>query len=141
MREYVYDYDGVYPIIYTNAWRVNSYLANWTTADLLDHLYWLAQYRGFPFQNVEHAGPPTLPTRVPGERVILHQTCDKKPGFPGEVQSLSVCWDRWCLGIEAQMWSWMAQEWGLDLRHPWFTEIDLWARNMGFNGPQPPEMD
>jgi hypothetical protein len=118
--------------IYTNYWRVNDYFAAWPLSYLLEHLYWLAQYR--TIRSLEHAGPPTLPRRVPGEYVILHQTADKKRAYTGEAPE-NVDWDRWLLGNEAQMLIFMNERWGWQIRRDWYADIDRWARMQGFDSP------
>ena len=102
--------DGIRPIIYSRYLLINNWLAGWTEEMLNAHKWWLAQYLWD--RTREHLGPPTLPKRVRRENVILHQTADKKAGFPGEVQSRSVDYDRWLLGDTADMHEYIANEWG-----------------------------
>lgn len=101
--------DGVRPIIYSRYLLINDWLATWTTSMLNAHYWWLAQYPWL--RTYEHPGPPTLPDRLSRDRVVLHQTCDKKPPFPGEVENLSADWDRWEIGNEQEMHMWIGQEW------------------------------
>ena len=89
--EAIYTRDLVWPIIYSRANLINSWLANWTTANLNRFYYILAQYL---YSGAEHPGPVTLPNRVASNRVILHQTSDHKPDFEGEADSLSIDWNR-----------------------------------------------
>lgn len=109
MSEFVKARDGMRPIIYTRAGLVDTWLASWDEWMLNDHWWWLAQYLYTPN---EHPGPPTLPSLVQEERVILHQSSGKKPGFPGEVQSAAVDWDRWELGDYQDMLQFVANTWG-----------------------------
>jgi len=108
MSDLVKSRDGYRPIIYSRNGLIDKWLASWTTEMLNEHYYWLAQYLFLPN---EHPGPPDLPDRVNRDRVILHQTSHKKPGFPGEVESKSVDWDRWELGNELEMHQWIARTW------------------------------
>ena len=111
MSEKVLARDGVRPIIYSRYLLINSWLVPYWTVDMLnDHYYWLAQY--LTDRVTEHPGPPTAPTNVDPSRIVLHQTADKKPGFPGEVESAAVDWDRWELGDEQEMHAFIQQEWG-----------------------------
>jgi hypothetical protein len=109
MSEFVKSRDGVRPIIYSRAQLIDLWLADWEDWMLNDHWFWLAQYLFIPN---EHSGPPTLPARVREDRVILHQTSGKKPGFPGEVQSAAVDWDRWELGDYQAMVKFVHDNWG-----------------------------
>ncbi len=109
MSDIVLARDGVRPIIYSRYRLIDDWLKLWSASDLNAHYYWLAQYL---LSGAEHPGPPTLPDRVKVDRVLLHQTADKKPGFPGEAQSAAVDYNRYQFGDEAQMHSWIAQEWG-----------------------------
>jgi hypothetical protein len=110
MSQRVADHDGVRPIIYTRYTLVDQWLSSWTTEELNNHFWWLAQYSWYGYK--EHAGPPTLPKRVDRNRVILHQTSDHKLAPAGEVQSRAVDWDRWEIGNETQMRQWIAAAWG-----------------------------
>lgn len=102
--------DGVRPIIYTRYLLVNSWLASWSTEMLNEHYWWFAQFLWD--RTREHPGEPTLPERVTEDRVILHQTADKKVGFSGEVESGSVDWDRWEIGNASEMHEWIDGVWG-----------------------------
>lgn len=104
--------DGVRPIIYSRRLLIDDWLDNWTKEKLHIHYYWLAQYLLDRVR--EHPGPPTLPKRVSESRIIMHQTADKKPGFPEEVESNSVDYDRWEIGTEEQMHLWIFDTWGGD---------------------------
>ena len=115
MSELVKSRDGIRPIIYSRKGLIDRWLEGWTEEMLNDHYWWLAQYRYLP---IEHAGPPDLPNRIRRDRVILHQTADRKPGFLGEVQSRSVDWDRWEIGNEIEMHQWIAQTWKGELPIP-----------------------
>jgi hypothetical protein len=86
MSEIVLARDGVRPLIYSRYQLINAWLVPYWTAEMLNqHYYWLAQ---FLYDRVrEHPGPPTLPRNVEEKNVFMHQTADKKPGFPGEVES------------------------------------------------------
>lgn len=146
MSELVLARDGLRPIIYTRYLLVDRWLSSWSAAMLGEHYWWLAQYLWDRAR--EHAGPPTLPQRLSRERVVLHQTADRKPPFPGEVQSLSVDWDRWEIGNEAEMHQWIDDTWGMGEQPPgqvslaeWAVEVDRWARAplMPYDGPAPPE--
>ena len=112
MSELVKARDGVRPIIYSRYSLINSWLVPYWTASMLnEHFYWLAQY--LIDRTREHAGPPTLPTNVLREQVIMHQTADKKAGFPGECSgSATADYDRWEIGNEAEMHTWIATTWG-----------------------------
>lgn len=115
MTEVVAERDGVRPIIYTRYRLANEWLRNWEDEFLRGQFFWLAQY--LTDRATEHPGPPTLPDRVLADRALLHQTADKKPGFPGEVGSPTVDWDRWChvdpdTGGISDMGEFIAREWG-----------------------------
>lgn len=110
LSEVVFARDGIRPIIYSRTNLVDRWLASWTAEMLNDHYWWLAQYTWD--RTREHPGPPTLPKRVREERVVLHQTADKKPGFPGEVESYSVDYNRWELGDAENMGKWISTHWG-----------------------------
>jgi hypothetical protein len=115
MSELVKSRDGIRPIIYSRKGLIDKWLSSWTPEMLNEHYYWLAQYRYLP---IEHAGPPDLPERVDRSNVIMHQTSHKKPGFPGEVESKSVDWDRWEIGSTTGMHQWIAQNWGGEIPIP-----------------------
>lgn len=89
--------DGIRPLIYSRRLLIDLWLAGWTQAMLDAHWYWLAQYwlSGEEHGYATGEDLPTLPKRVGRERILLHQTTDTKPGFPGEVGSLAVDWNRW----------------------------------------------
>jgi hypothetical protein len=110
MSEIVKSRDGVRPIIYSRYLLINLWLASWTSEMLNDHYWWLAQYLWD--RRREHPGPPTLPDRVRKDRVILHQTADKKPGFYGEAESAAVDYDRWELGSAVDMVAFIEEVWG-----------------------------
>jgi hypothetical protein len=110
MSNTVFQRDGVRPIIYSRHLLINDWLSSWSDAELNIHYYWLAQY--LFNRSLEHPGPPTLPYRVSRDRVILHQTADKKPPFGGEVESKSVDWDRWLIGGVVDMHDWIEDAWG-----------------------------
>jgi hypothetical protein len=77
---------------------------------LNDHYYHLAQYL---YDRVrEHPGPPDLPTRVNKDRVLLHQTADKKAGYKGGVQSYSVDHNRWLPGGVVSLHDFIKSVWG-----------------------------
>jgi len=117
MSERVADHDGVRPIIYTRYLLANQWLSSWTTEMLNEHYWWLAQY--LYDRRREHAGPPTLPNRINRNRVLLHQTADKKVAPAGEVTgSIAVDWDRWEIGNETQMRQWIAAAWGGPVEPP-----------------------
>ena len=110
LSEIVLARDGIRPIIYSRAYLINKWLASWNVDMLNEHYWWLAQYMWD--RTREHPGPPTLPNRVREERVILHQTADKKPGFPGEVESRSVDYNRWEIGDDVHMVKWIEEHFG-----------------------------
>ena len=126
MSELVYARDGHRPIIYSRYKLIENWLRHWTPEMLNAHYYILAQYRYARW--IEHAGPPTIPKYVLGgnqevgkemfnrNRILLHQTADKKAPFPGEVPTpyagKSVDWDRWELGNEEEMHQWIKTAWG-----------------------------
>lgn len=111
MSELVLSRDGMRPMIYSRYLLLNAWLQTWTSAMLNLHYYLLAQY--LFDRTVEHPGPPTIPNRVLPERVIFHQTADKKAGCSGEAQSAAVDYNRWCLGDQVQMDAWMLANWGI----------------------------
>lgn len=110
MSEIVLARDGIRPIIYSRYLLINKWLASWTAEQLNEHWYWLAQYHWTRI--IEHSGPPTLPAWVARDRVVLHQTADKKPAPSGETQSRTVDWNRWQKGLEGQQDQWIAENWG-----------------------------
>jgi len=103
--------DGVRPIIYSRYLLINNWLRDWSDVQLNIHYYWLAQYTWDRVR--EHPGPPTLPHHITEDRILLHQTADKKAGFSGEVESKSVDWDRWLIGNVAEMHEWIMDHWGI----------------------------
>jgi len=103
--------DGVRPIIYSRYLLVNEWLSPYWDPDYLnDHYFILAQYLWD--RTREHPGPPTFPNGLRRERVILHQTADKKAGYPGEVESSAADYDRWEIGNRAEMDQWIRETWG-----------------------------
>jgi GH25 family lysozyme M1 (1,4-beta-N-acetylmuramidase) len=108
MSDVVFSRDGVRPIIYSRRLLVNDWLRTWTTGMLNDHFWWLAQYLTDRVR--EHEGPPTLPERINRDRIILHQTADKKTQ-PGEVAG-TVDFNRWCIGNVPDMYQFIDQNWG-----------------------------
>jgi hypothetical protein len=132
--------DGIRPIIYSRYLLLNNWLRKWTTSMLNVHWYWLAQYKWD--RTREHPGPPTLPNRVSRNNVIMHQTADKKPGYPGEVQSSAADRNRWELGNEVEMHQFIRDNWGqlppTPPRMDWFTDIDAWARTHGIDPEELP---
>lgn len=126
MSELVYSRDGVRPIFYSRYKLIESWLRHWTPEMLNVHYYILAQYRYARW--IEHAGPPTIPKYVFGgnqpvgtemfhrNRILLHQTADKKAPYPGECPTpgagKSVDRDRWELGNKEEMHKFIAEAWG-----------------------------
>jgi GH25 family lysozyme M1 (1,4-beta-N-acetylmuramidase) len=95
----ILDRDGSRPIIYSRKSLVDEWLVDWTEELLNEHWWWLAQYM---LNRVdEHPGPPSLPKRVHEDRVLIHQTADKKPGFGVESKALDR--DRWQMGDEQSL--------------------------------------
>lgn len=111
MSEIVKARDGVRPLMYSRYMLVDLWLASWTADMLNDHWWWLAQY---PTDRTrEHPGPAYLPQKVLRDRVFLHQTCDKKPDYPGECEgSMSVDWDRIETCGSSEVDAWIAQNFG-----------------------------
>lgn len=142
MSDIVHSRDGVRPIIYSRYLLINKWLQSWTDEMLNAHFYHLAQYKWD--RTREHPGPPTLPARVQRKRIIMHQTADKKPGYPKEAQSFSVDYDRWEIGNETEMHQWIAENWGGPVSPPhrddWYTDIHGFARASGYPpvNPLPP---
>ncbi len=118
--------DGVRPLIYSRYLLINEWLASWTNEMKNAHYYHLAQYLND--RTKEHPGPPTLPDGVLRERVLIHQTADKIPGYPGEVESAARDKNRWQLGDEAQMHQFIADNWGAGTPPPPVNEY-----NAGWN--------
>ena len=118
MSELVLSRDGTRPIIYSRKGLIDKWLSPfWTAAMLNDHFYCLAQYLWD--RTREHAGPPALPNGVLRERVILHQTADKKPAFPNESGGTSYAdYDRWEIGNESEMHRWIAEQFGGQVPEP-----------------------
>lgn len=135
ISELVFSRDGKRPIIYSRKYLIDRWLAPfWSVQMMNEHFWWVAQYLYTRW--IEHPGPPTLPNKVLRENVILHQTADKKPGFPGEQYgSASVDWDRWEIGNTAEMHAWIAENWGspvppLPPVYPWIGEVTAYALNV-----------
>lgn len=116
MSEIVKQRDGIRPLIYSRYLLLNAWLKSWTTEMLNEHYYILAQF--LYDRTNEHPGPATLPDRVQRDRVVLHQTADKKPGFSGEAGSLSVDYERWELGDELAMYQWISKNWNDQTQPP-----------------------
>lgn len=137
--EKIYSRDGVRPILYSRANLIDLWFQSWSTEDLNIYYYNLAQYQK---TGAEHPGPVTLPKRVNRNQILWHQTSDHKIDFPGEVDSMSVDWDRWELGDHTQMYLWIKQNWLIDKPYPcgdWYQDLDTWARSKGFvSAHQPP---
>lgn len=110
MSELVLSRDGIRPWIYSRYRLVDAWLASWTPEMLNDHYWWLAQYLWD--RHREHPGPPTMPARLNKERVLLHQTADKKPGFYGEAESSAVDYDRWEHGDAVDLVNFIKAEYG-----------------------------
>lgn len=103
--------DGVRPMIYSRYMLINLWLAGWSANMLNEHWWWLAQYP--TDRTKEHPGPAYLPQKVLRERVFLHQTCDKKPAYPGECGgSVGVDWDRIETCGSSEVDQWIAQNFG-----------------------------
>ena len=139
MSEIILARDGQRPIIYSRYLLLDKWLKSWTDMMLNSHYWWLAQYLWD--RTREHPGPPTLPNRITEDRIILHQTADKKPPYKGEVQSRTVDWDRWEIGGELNMNQWIENHWGGQVTPPkpridWYTDIDALARSQGID-PEP----
>ena len=104
MCEVVKARDGMYPLIYCRHLLVNKWLSPFWTLDMLNIVWWwLAQY--LTDRTREHPGPPTLPAGVQRDRVLVHQTADKKPAFPGENGAggtVTATWERAEIGNEAE---------------------------------------
>lgn len=70
---------GMYPVIYTRANWMNTYV---DTSVLPKLHYWLAQYKApriYPLYTPEHPGPPDLPKGA--DTWLIHQTGDKCKGI------------------------------------------------------------
>ena len=131
MSEIVLSRDGYRPLIYSRYLLINDWLKSWTDEMLNDHYYILAQYKWD--RTREHPGPPTLPYRVERDRIVMHQTADKKPPVDvRQVQSKSVDRDRWEIGNITQMHQWIREHWGGSTpppRNDWYTDVDAVIRN------------
>lgn len=111
LSERVADYDGARPLIYSRKNLIDKWLVPyWTDAQLNEHYYILAQYLWD--RTREHPGPPALPNGLERDRVVLHQTADKKPAYSGETESGSIDWERWELGGEEDMHNFIYDTWG-----------------------------
>lgn len=103
--------DGVKPIIYSRKNLVDLWLVPFLGEGWLNEIYWwLAQYTWDRVR--EHPGEPDLPKGVKRDRVIMHQTADKKPTPEGVARSKSMDWDRWELGNVQQMDEFIETVWG-----------------------------
>lgn len=114
MSDIVLARDGFRPIIYSRSQLINDWLSSWTQKMIDAHFYYLAQYwsDGEEHGYADGSELPRLPTRVSRDRVIIHQTSDVLPGFPGEAQSFAVDTNRWQQGDEAQMDQFILDTWG-----------------------------
>lgn len=111
MVDVVQKRDGVKPIIYSRKNLVDAWLVPFLGEGWLNDIWWwLAQYTWDRVR--EHPGEPDLPKGVKRERVILHQTADKKPTPPGVARSKSMDWDRWEIGNTQEMRLFIEQVWG-----------------------------
>lgn len=106
--------DGIYPIIYSRYLLLDKWLRYWSQDDINSKWYWGARYL---FDRTrEHPGPPFGKMNyvtIPEDRIVLHQTADKKAPFQYETgRSTIVDWDRWEVGNEDEMKDWIALNWG-----------------------------
>lgn len=88
---------GRYPMVYSRASWVNTYL---NVADMPKLDWWLATYNKFapaPFYTKEHEGPPYLPKGV--DTYLIHQTGDKCKSIGA--QSHYMDYNRWNGDLEA----------------------------------------
>lgn len=109
--------DGIAPIIYSRKYLIDTWLAPYWTEDMMNTVWWwLAQYLADRVR--EHPGPPALPNKVHVDRVVLHQTSDKKPAPTGATVSGTIDWDRWEIGNPNEMHVWIQQNWGGELPVP-----------------------
>jgi hypothetical protein len=108
--ELVKDHYGEYPIFYSRKNVIDFWLGSWTSEQKNSLYWWIALYSRN--RAIEHPGEPELPNGVDYENVILHQTADLKPGFPGETTSKDIDWNRWEIGNEEQMLKWIDAVWG-----------------------------
>lgn len=103
--------DGARPIIYSRANLVDLWIEPYWTAEQINSVYWwMAQYTWDRIR--EHPGPPTITKKMDRNRVVLHQTADKKPAPEGIVRTKSIDWDRWELGSTANMREFIKYTWG-----------------------------
>lgn len=112
MSDMVLEYDGQRPIIYSRANIIQPWLDSWSDTFLNQHYFILANY--LYNATLEHPGPPSRPERMNENRVILHQTCDHKNAPVDMISSASqdLDWDRWELGDEVAMQSFIEEQWG-----------------------------
>lgn len=111
MVEQVRVRDGVRPLIYTRKELVAEWLEPWWDDEQINGVWWwLAQYTWNHV--IEHAGPPDISGEMMRERVVMHQTADKKAGPPGAVVSKALDYDRWELGNADEMRQFIEAEWG-----------------------------
>ena len=139
MSELIKSRDGFRPWIYSRKDLIDSWLASWSTEMLNDHFWELAQYLWDRLR--EHPGPPTLPARVRKDRVLFHQTADKKPAPAGAIQSKSIDWGRFEKGSAADLHQLFRDEYDAPGPVPstWAGEITDWARTVDppYTGPDP----
>jgi len=110
LSEVVLSRDGFRPIIYGRAGQLDPWLYYWSDEMKNDHFYFLAQYL---YDRVrEHPGPVLRPKGVREDRVLLHQTGDRKPSPPGATESPTVDRNRWELGNVDQQNDFIAVTWG-----------------------------
>lgn len=108
--------DGFFPILYSRKNLIDPWLASWTDEMLNSLYYWLAQYLAKGY--LEHPGPPALPERLSKDRVLLHQTSDRKPPPAGMTSSNTQDYNRWEIGNEAEMHALISSLWGSETLPP-----------------------
>lgn len=116
MSDEVQKRDGERPIIYSRTNLINQWLVGWSDDYKNDHYYIIAQYLTDPTK--EHPGPPDIPNGIDPSRIIMHQSADKLPGFPGEAQSAALDRIRWQNGDNAAMDQFIAANWGTVVTPP-----------------------
>lgn len=140
MMELCYNYDGVWPLVYSRYLLLDKWLKYWTPEQLSVLQLWGARYlwdrtREHPGPPYDINGMPNIGRKLREDQWLFHQTADKKAPFAGETdRETIVCWERWQHGTTSDMFRYISENWniGTPVETSWSIDIDAWARTKGF---------